>query len=118
MLSGAVIMITRSHSARNGASRLIMPVLMHGEARAMLVLENNLSRGAFPADRLAAVNLIVGQLSVSLDNALIYSSLERKVSERTKELEIANGRLEVLAQSALAVRKAAISWSAVGSSVG
>ena len=28
MLSGAVIMITRSHSARDGASRLIMPVLM------------------------------------------------------------------------------------------
>jgi diguanylate cyclase (GGDEF)-like protein len=74
-------------------------VLMRGEPRAMLILENNLSRGAFPADRLAAVNLIVGQLSVSLDNALIYSSLERKVSERTKELEIANGRLEVLAET-------------------
>jgi diguanylate cyclase (GGDEF)-like protein len=80
-------------------SLLVMPVLMRGDPRAMLVLENNLSRGAFPADRLAAVNLIVGQLSVSLDNALIYSSLERKVSERTKELEIANGRLEVLAET-------------------
>jgi len=28
MLSGAVIMTTRSHSARDGASRLPMPVLM------------------------------------------------------------------------------------------
>ena len=63
----------------------------------MLVLENKLSRGAFSTDRLDAVNLIVSQLSVSLENALVYASLERKVSERTKELEIANGRLEVLA---------------------
>jgi diguanylate cyclase (GGDEF)-like protein len=89
----------RYFKALDRCSLLIMPVLMRGEPRAMLILENNLSRGAFPADRLAAVNLIVGQLSVSLDNALIYSSLERKVSERTKELEIANGRLEVLAET-------------------
>jgi diguanylate cyclase (GGDEF)-like protein len=70
---------------------------MHGTPLAVLLLENALSRGAFPADRLDAVMLIVGQLAVSLDNALVYESLERKVAERTKALEVANNRLEVLA---------------------
>jgi diguanylate cyclase (GGDEF)-like protein len=33
---------------------------------------------------------------VSLDNAMVYESLERKVAERTTELALANGRLELL----------------------
>ena len=59
----------------------------------MLLLENRLSRGAFTADRLDAVMLIAGQLAVSLDNALLYASLERKVAERTEALAAANERL-------------------------
>ncbi|OLT06565.1 hypothetical protein BJF90_15925 [Pseudonocardia sp. CNS-004] len=41
----------------------------------MLLLENRLIRGAFTADRLDAIKLIAGQLSVSLDNAQLYSEL-------------------------------------------
>jgi diguanylate cyclase (GGDEF)-like protein len=40
--------------------------------------------------------LIAGQLAVSLDNALLYASLERKVAERTEALEQSNQRLEIL----------------------
>jgi signal transduction histidine kinase len=40
-----------------------------------LLLENRLIRGAFTAERLDAVNLIAGQLAVSLDNAQLYSEL-------------------------------------------
>jgi diguanylate cyclase (GGDEF)-like protein len=40
--------------------------------------------------------LIAGQLAVSLDNALVYASLERKVAERTRQLATANQRLEQL----------------------
>jgi len=43
--------------------------------RAVLLLENRLMRGAFTAERLDAVNLIAGQLAVSLDNAQLYSEL-------------------------------------------
>jgi diguanylate cyclase (GGDEF)-like protein len=77
-------------------SVLAVPVLSRGALRAILLLENRLIRDAFPVERLEAVMLIAGQLAVSLDNALIYSSLERKVAERTHELARANERLEQL----------------------
>ena len=78
-------------------SLLVLPILAHGVPRAMLLLENRLSRGAFTVDRLEAIHLIAGQLAVSVDNALLYASLERKVVERTEALARANERLERLA---------------------
>jgi diguanylate cyclase (GGDEF)-like protein len=77
-------------------SMLVVPVLSQGVPRAMLVLENRLTRRAFSMGRLDAVLLIAGQLTVSLDNALVYASLERKVAERTEALAEANRRLELL----------------------
>jgi len=82
--------------ALDRCSLLVVPVLNHGMVRAMLVLENRLGSGAFSAQRLDAVQMIAGQLAVSLENALLYGSLERKVAERTQALEIANRRLEML----------------------
>jgi len=78
-------------------SLLVVPVLSQGVPRAMLLLENRLTRRAFSMGRLDAVLLIAGQLTVSIDNALVYASLERKVAERTEELAEANHRLELLA---------------------
>jgi len=75
---------------------LLVPILSQASLRAVLVLENRDRRGAFSSDRLDTVTLIAGQLSVSLDNALLYASLERKVAARTAELEEANRRLELL----------------------
>ena len=80
-------------------SMLLLPVLSKGELRAILLLENRLSRGAFSSDRLDAVSLIAGQLSVSLDNALLYASLEQKVAERTAALEALNQKLELLSST-------------------
>ena len=56
-------------------SLLAIPILSRGMLRALLLLENRLMRGAFTAERLDAVNLIAGQLAVSLDNAQLYSEL-------------------------------------------
>lgn len=75
---------------------LLAPVMKQGRLHAMLLLESRQMRGAFTADRLDLVTLIAGQLSVSLDNALLYASLERKVAERTAALEEANRRMEQL----------------------
>ena len=83
-------------SALEQCSMLVVPILSQGAPRAVLLLENRLSRGAFSADRLDVVTLIAGQLAVSLDNAMLYGSLERKVAERTEALEAANLRLEAL----------------------
>ena len=78
-------------------SLLVVPVLSQSVPRAILLLENRLTRAAFSVGRLDAVLLIAGQLTVSIDNALVYASLERKVAERTEELAEANHRLELLA---------------------
>jgi diguanylate cyclase (GGDEF)-like protein len=80
-------------------SLLFVPIRKQGVSQAMLLLENRLSRGAFSAERLDAVSLIAGQLAVSLENALMYASLEKKVAERTRELWEANQLLEVLSNT-------------------
>ncbi|MDR7277568.1 diguanylate cyclase [Catenuloplanes atrovinosus] len=80
-----------------GCSMLIVPILSRGEPRGMLVLESRHGRNAFAVNGIDAVQLIAGQLSVSLDNALLYASLERKVAERTEALRAANEQLEMLA---------------------
>lgn len=79
-------------------SLLVVPILSQGVPRAVLMLENRLSRGAFSADRLDAVMLIAGQLAVSLDNAMLYASLERKVAERTGALHAKGLEQQVLIQ--------------------
>ncbi len=76
---------------------LVVPILKHGTLAAMLLLENRLSRAAFGTNRLDTVLLIAGQLAVSLDNAMLYRDLERKVAERTQALQAANEQLELLA---------------------
>ena len=84
-------------------SMLAVPIHSQGVLRAVLFLENRLGRGAFSVDRLDAVTLVAGQLAVSLDNALLYASLEHKVGERTEALEAANGRLRQVERERIAV---------------
>jgi signal transduction histidine kinase len=56
-------------------SLLAVPILSRGALRAVLLLENRLMRAAFTTRRLDAVNLITGQLAVSLDNAQLYAEV-------------------------------------------
>jgi diguanylate cyclase (GGDEF)-like protein len=80
-------------------SMLVAPLFSHGKVRAMLALGNHLRRAAFTAEGLDSVMLIAGQLSMSIDNALLYASLERKVAERTAALEDANAQLQLLSRT-------------------
>lgn len=81
-------------------SLLVVPILSHGEPRAMVILEHRLSKGAFTADRLDAVRLLVGQLAVSLENAIIYEELEERVHQRTRELRATQSELIATARRA------------------
>jgi GAF domain-containing protein len=63
-------------------SLLAVPILSRGALRAVLLLENRLIRGAFTAGRLEAVNLIAGQLAVSLDNARLYAGFRQVAGEQ------------------------------------
>src|SRR5580700_4392152 len=63
-------------------SLLAVPILSQGTLRAVLLLENRLLAGAFTARRLDAVNLIAGQLAVSLDNAQLYAEFRKVAGEQ------------------------------------
>jgi len=63
-------------------SLLALPILGPESVQALLVLENRLIRGAFSTQRLDAVNLIAGQLAVSLRNAQLYAEFRQVADEQ------------------------------------
>jgi predicted ATPase/GAF domain-containing protein len=67
-------------------SVLALPIMTQGRVVGVLYLENPVTRGAFTADRVEFLTLLAGQAAISLENALLYESLERKVEERTEKL--------------------------------
>jgi signal transduction histidine kinase len=75
-------------------SLLAVPILSRGLLRAVLLLENRLIRGAFTAARLDAVQLIAGQLAVSLDNAQLYAELTASRSRIVAAADQARRRIE------------------------
>jgi GAF domain-containing protein len=74
-------------------SVMVMPLILRGDIVAILYLENNLTRGAFTSDRLDIVRLLSSQAAISIENARLYTQLERhnrtleeKVQNRTRQL--------------------------------
>lgn len=81
-------------------SVLCYPLLNQGKLVGIVYLENNLTVGAFSADRIELLQLISGQAAIAITNAQLYTenieythTLEAKVAERTAELEQANQKL-------------------------
>jgi predicted ATPase/GAF domain-containing protein len=72
---------------RKPRSVLVVPLLRQGALAGVLYLENNQSAGAFTPDRVEVLSLLSSQAAISLENARLYESLERKVAERTAKLE-------------------------------
>lgn len=84
-------------------SLLCSPILQQRKLLGMVYLENNLAAGAFTHDRVELLNLLCAQAAISLENALLYKSLEQanqqlaeysrtleaKVKERTQALQAA-----------------------------
>ncbi|HZI38181.1 MAG TPA: GAF domain-containing protein, partial [Acidimicrobiia bacterium] len=65
---------------------LVLPIVRKGETSGVLYLENRLVSGAFTPERLALLEVLSGQMAISLENALLYAHLEEKVADRTREL--------------------------------
>jgi signal transduction histidine kinase len=63
-------------------SVLAVPIVSRGRLQGVLLLENRLMRGGFTGERLEAVQLIAGQLAVSLDNAKVYEEFQRIANEQ------------------------------------
>ena len=84
----------------DACSLLVIPLYSRGAPRAMLHLENRLSRGVFTTDRLDTVQLIVGQLTVSLDNAL--AERFRSLVQRSSDLTMVTNRDGILTYASTA----------------
>ncbi|MEB3339934.1 AAA family ATPase [Okeania sp.] len=75
-------------------SVLCTPIINGGKLIGVLYLENNLTTGAFTPERLEILRLLSSQAAVSLENAILYASVEQKIQDRTQELNEKNIRLE------------------------
>ncbi|WP_449418796.1 AAA family ATPase [Phormidium nigroviride] len=71
-------------------SVLCAPIINQGKLIGLLYLENNLTTDAFTADRLELLRILSAQAAISIENALLYQTLEQKVEERTAQLAQAN----------------------------
>ena len=70
------------------------PITHKKKQVAVLYLENNLSTHVFTPDRIETVSILSSQIAVSIENAVLYESLENKVEQRTLQLQNAKEELE------------------------
>ncbi|HIK12160.1 MAG TPA: AAA family ATPase [Oscillatoriaceae cyanobacterium M33_DOE_052] len=77
-------------------SVLCAPIINQGQLIGLLYLENNLTPGAFTSERLAILKVLSAQAAISIENALLYRTLEDKVQERTAQLAQANQEISIL----------------------
>jgi diguanylate cyclase (GGDEF)-like protein len=68
-------------------SALCLPIRARDEVVVLLYLENRVTPNAFTEQRVAVLNMLAGQIAVSLENARLYEKLEARVAERTRELQ-------------------------------
>ncbi len=80
--------------SQNGIKSLLCaPILRQGNLAGILYLENNLTEGAFTADRLKVLRILSSQAAISIENAQVYENLESTVTQRTAALSESNAAL-------------------------
>ncbi len=85
--------------ANRPKSILCAPLVHQGKTTGIVYLENNASTGAFTSGHEGLVTLLCSQAAVALENARLYEELERRVRERTQELEEAKNAAELANRS-------------------
>jgi class 3 adenylate cyclase len=73
---------------RETRSVLCQPILHQGQMIGLVYLENDLVTAAFTPERTRLLELLSGQIAVSIKNAELVEHLEEKVRERTTQLEL------------------------------
>jgi PAS domain S-box-containing protein len=86
---------------RRPMSVMCLPILRQSQVAGILYLENNLTVGAFTADRVEFLRILAAQALISIDNARLYDSLECQVAERTAHLRRALLEQEAILESAV-----------------
>ena len=77
-------------------SVMCLPIRQAGQMVGMLYLENNLAAASFTAERVEFLRILGAQAMISIAHARLHDSLERRVAERTAQLEDANRKLATL----------------------
>ncbi len=70
-------------------SVLCLPVLNQNELLGVVYLENNLTSGAFTAERCHVLEMLAAQAAIALTNARLCDDLDRRVRARTADLQSA-----------------------------
>jgi predicted ATPase/class 3 adenylate cyclase len=87
-------------------SILCSPIVFLNRLYGVIYLENNISIGAFTPQRLKTLSLLSSQMAISLQNALLYTSLEEKVKERTNALRLEMKKSDELLHNILPIEVA------------
>lgn len=75
-------------------SIICLPLLNRGSLVGVLYLENKLLANSFNEKRIELLEYLSTQMAISIENAMLYENLERRVEERTKELENSEKKLK------------------------
>ena len=78
---------------RRPRSVLCLPIVHKERMIGAVYLENNLVVDAFTVERLDALGILISQLAISIENAMMFSRLEEVVAQRTAALTAANQQL-------------------------
>jgi diguanylate cyclase (GGDEF)-like protein len=86
-------------SERQVRSVFCAPLILQGELKGLIYLENNLLPAVFTADKVNLLQSLSGQIVISIENAIVYQDLEEKIKVRTKDLEETQKELKLLAST-------------------
>jgi PAS domain S-box-containing protein len=89
--------------AHKPRSVLCMPLLNQGKLTGLLYLENNLTTNAFTPERLEVIRLLSSQAAISIDNARLYSDLERNEEKYRTLFEDSRDAIFVMTTDAVIV---------------
>lgn len=77
-------------------SVLAIPVIYQNRLVGVIYLEHDLAENVFTEEQIQILKILSSQASISIENARLYESLEKKVEERTVQLNQANKKLRQL----------------------
>ncbi|KYF78516.1 hypothetical protein BE20_24295 [Sorangium cellulosum] len=89
---------------RRTKSACCVPITRQKALTGILYLENDLTSGAFKADRLALLDLVAKQAAISVENALLYEGLARENGERKRVEDELREQLEIVVRQEDAIR--------------
>ncbi|MDY6934421.1 MAG: diguanylate cyclase [Spirochaetota bacterium] len=84
----------RDLESKDLRSILCMPINHRDKRIGVFYLDNRLSKSVFDENDIELLGVFISQAAISIENASLYSNLEKKVKDRTEQLQALNKELE------------------------